>query len=181
MSGGTALAVNLWRCQLSKPTPISLALLSLLSQSSFASERLRPPRRVELRRSSKRVVLMSVVVIQSCRHVCGFSRLRERPSAVFFVFAPARATLAADLSLNVSHSAPWSTARIPNEAGFRAALNYAAWMGSDGTVPRSGLKSGQERLTGAFKPQSRANDSGPTSLLRNLRDKTLKKASLCFI
>lgn len=108
----------------------------------------------------------------------GFPGFQERPTADFFVFVPVRAKLAADLLLNVSYWLPWSMARSPNETGFRAVLNYAARIGSDGTVPHSGLKSGQKRLTGAykrpFKPQLRANDGGATSLLRNVKDKTLK-------
>lgn len=56
-----------------------------------------------------------------------FSRHRETQSAVSFIFVPVCAKLAADLSLNVSYSVPWSMARILNETGFRAVLNYAAW------------------------------------------------------
>lgn len=88
------------------------------------------------------------------------------------------ATLAADLSLSVSYSVPWNMARLLNETGFRAALNYAAGFGLGGTVPRSGLKSGQRRLTvafrRAFKPQ-RGDNQGSTSLLRNVRDTFLKR------
>lgn len=108
----------------------------------------------------------------------GFPGFRERPTAIFFVFVPVCAKLAADLSLNVSYWLPWSMARSRNETGFRVVLNYAARFSLDGTVPRSGLKSGQKRLAGAlrkpFKPQRRANDGGAASLLRNIRDKTLK-------
>lgn len=94
------------------------------------------------------------------------------------MFVPVRAKLAADLSLKVSYWLPWSLARSLNETGFRAALNYAARIGSDGTVPRSGLKSGQKRLSGgafgkAFKPQRRASDRGAASPLSNVGDKTL--------
>lgn len=78
-----------------------------------------------------------------------FQAFGERPTAVYFVFVPVCAKLAADLSLSVSHWLPRSMARSPNETGFRTVLNYAARIGSDGTVPRSGLKSGQKRLTGA--------------------------------
>lgn len=71
----------------------------------------------------------------------------KRPTAVFFVFVPVRAKLAADLSLKASYWLLWSLARSLNETGFRAVLNYAARIGSDGTVPCSGLKSGQKRLS----------------------------------
>lgn len=36
--------------------------------------------------------------------------------------------LATDLSLKASHSEPWTMARILNETGLRAVLNYAAWI-----------------------------------------------------
>lgn len=36
--------------------------------------------------------------------------------------------LAKDLSLKASYSELWTTARILNETGLRAVLNYAAWI-----------------------------------------------------
>lgn len=72
---------------------------------------------------------------------------------------PARAGLAADLSLNVSYWLPWSTAMSLNETGFRPVLNYAARMGLDGAAPHSGLKPGQKRLTEAFRRASRPQRS----------------------
>lgn len=93
---------------------------------------------------------------------------------VFFVFVPVRAKLAADLSLKVSYWLPWSLARSLNETGFRAVLNYAARIGSDGTVPRSGLKSGQKRLSGGLSERlSNPSDGGAASPLSNVGDKTL--------
>lgn len=130
-----------------------------------------------------------------CRHVCGLASgvsaglqprvsalgvpgFQERPTALSSVLVPARAGLAADLSLNVSYWLPWSTARSLNETGFRPVLNYATRIGLDGTVPCSGLKSGQKRLTGAFRrafrPQRRAHDGEDGALLRKVGAKTLK-------
>lgn len=41
---------------------------------------------------------------------------------------PVCTKLATDLSLKTSYSEPWTTARILNETGLRAVLNYAAWI-----------------------------------------------------
>lgn len=41
---------------------------------------------------------------------------------------PACIKLATDLSLKASYSELWTMARILNETGLRAVLNYAAWI-----------------------------------------------------
>lgn len=41
---------------------------------------------------------------------------------------PVFTKLATDLSLKTSYSEPWTMARILNETGLRAVLNYAAWI-----------------------------------------------------
>lgn len=41
---------------------------------------------------------------------------------------PVCTKLAADLSLRALYLEQWNMARIPNETGLRAALNYAAWI-----------------------------------------------------
>lgn len=41
---------------------------------------------------------------------------------------PVCTKLATDLSLKASYSEPWTMARILNETGLRAVLNYAAWI-----------------------------------------------------
>lgn len=87
----------------------------------------------------------------------------KRPTAVFFVFVPVRTKLAADLSLKVSYWLPWSLARSLNETGFRAVLNYAARIGSDGTVPCSGLKSGQKRQSGGLSERLSNPSVGPAT------------------
>lgn len=52
----------------------------------------------------------------------------EAESLAYSGSVPVCTKLATDLSLKASYSEAWTIARILNETGLRAVLNYAAWI-----------------------------------------------------
>lgn len=52
----------------------------------------------------------------------------ESEAGAYSGSVPVCTKLATDLSLKAPYSEPWTMARILNETGLRAVLNYAAWI-----------------------------------------------------